>query len=111
MCFASAYTNAPDQTRRLVSCKCLSKWVRLAGQQRSLTEEIMKALSMKYFCVMLVVIAIASATKVYAIPITYPLVVSTPTPGAGIGPSGTLGSVSFGGSLGDVLLTLTFAGD
>jgi hypothetical protein len=46
-----------------------------------------------------------------AVPITYKLVVRPSTPSQGIGPSGFLASVPFGGSLGDVVLTFTFEGD
>jgi len=70
----------------------------------------MKNIQVKFLCFTVLLVTLGSA-RTYAVPITYTLVVSAPFPGMGMGPSGTLGPVSFGGALGDVLLTFTFAGD
>jgi hypothetical protein len=69
----------------------------------------MRTIQVKFLC--FVFLVTLGGARTYAVPITYRLVVSTPIPGVGIGPSGTLGPVSFGGVLGDVLLTFTFVGD
>jgi|SRR5215469_1460952 len=60
-----------------------------------------------------IALILAAAGEVRAVPIAYTFVVQPAIlPGVtGIGPSGVLESVPFGGSLGDVVLTFTFEGD